>query len=205
MLGHLPVKHFLPLVCVNVGTAFSAMPARKITRLKINTCNTTVLRWLQLARSAFLICLPSLPLARVGSDKTQAWLGAGRRGERGDGKGMVVTGLSCATTLCAAFPPRVPHRKPSCPNPASHEGSCASLPWERQISCRNRMGELLLPLTAAADGLCLPTSPNSYLRCRFFFFLTSSPCKKRGILLKADVFPAQIQNFLIFGWGLLWF
>lgn len=34
MPGHLPVKHFLPLVCVSVITAFSAMPARKITRLK---------------------------------------------------------------------------------------------------------------------------------------------------------------------------
>lgn len=65
MLGHLPVKHFLPLVRVNVGTAFGGMPARKITRLKINTCNTTVLQWLQLARNAFLIYLPSLPLAWV--------------------------------------------------------------------------------------------------------------------------------------------
>lgn len=65
MLGRLPVKHFLPLVCVNVGTAFSAMPATKITRLKINTCNTTVLRWPQLASNAFLIYLPSLPLAWV--------------------------------------------------------------------------------------------------------------------------------------------
>lgn len=36
MLGYLPVKHIL------LATAFSAMPARKITKLKINMCNSTV-------------------------------------------------------------------------------------------------------------------------------------------------------------------
>lgn len=146
----------------------------------------------------------SLGLRVNRSDKTQALLGAGRRGEPGAGNGMVVTGLSCTAMLLHAPLPPLCSIGSLLVQTQDHIRALCLIPVEWQRWYRNRMGGLLLPLTADADGLCLPTStsPNSYLRRAFFFFFLR---EKRGRLLKAGIFPAQIQNFLIFSWGLLRF
>lgn len=198
MLGHLPVKHFLPLVRVNVGTAFSAVPARKITRLKINTCNTTVLPWLQLARNAFLVYLPSLPLARV-----WVWIDLIKHKpgwELAEGAGVGVerrrSGWVCPALrrFVQLFSLVLPHWELSGLNPAPHQAPVLHLHGnDKEVETQGGR------ITAASGSwswwflltyLCPPISS-----CIGELFFPSWPWKKRGELRKAVIFPAKYRTF----------